>query len=151
MYFLGIRGILTPDQDPVDRVTQDTVRAYLRELRECGNSPYTVRNRIGELLSIVRAFAPDHDWSWPRRLYGRLDAEAHPVRDKLPRLISAAEITAWAFAAMDEAELHLSLPCKLRAVHYRDALMIALLIQCPLMRRGNLTNLAIHQQLRRTV
>jgi integrase len=140
---------LDPLVPPAERVEQTAIGAYVAELRSFGNSPYTVRNRIGELLAVIRAFAPDRDWSWLKRLYRRLELEAHPVQPKGSTSVSAADLYAWSLTEMDAAEGHPRWTPIQRAVRYRMGLMVALLSLCPALRRKNLAAVVIGRHLLR--
>ncbi len=146
--FLTLRGWLDIAERPTTRITPERVGAYLEELRTEVAS-WTVRNRIAELLAMATAFDPSGNWRWLKRLLSRLDAVVEDSRPKLPRMRPAHEILGWAFQTME------SLAAKNRtgvrdAVKYRDALMIGLLILCPILRRRNLADIRLDRHLRST-
>lgn len=146
--FLQTKGWLDPDTLPVSRITPDRVAAYLEELVQ-QVAPWTVRNRIAELLAVACAIAPDSDWSWLKNVLARHDARTRDARPKLARMRSAAEIWAWAYATMEQIDRRT--PAKTKdAIRFRDALMIALLIVCPILRRRNLAAICVGRHLRRT-
>ena len=60
--FLAVNNFCDPEADPADCVTRERVQAYSDELSRTV-SPYSHWNRLCELLAVVRAFAPDRDWS----------------------------------------------------------------------------------------
>lgn len=142
--FLKSNGRLDAVLSPAERVTREAVRLYLAELASTVSS-WTTWGRLAELLAAIRVIAPDQDWTWLRQVVRRLEANVRPSKDKLPRLRSAGEIAAWAYQEMDAI---LEAP-PLRNPHtrYRDALMIALLISCPI-RLGNLAMIRIGVHLR---
>lgn len=72
----------------------------------------------------------------------KLDRRKHPVRDKFRRLRPAHEIAAWAYARMREIERQ-EAPGRQALVDYRNALCVALLISCPMMRLRNLTMIEV--------
>lgn len=91
------------------------------------------------------AFDPDTDWCWLRRVVGKLEATARDSKDKHSRMRPAPEILAWALARLQQ--IARDPPLRFAATHYRDALMIALLISCPTMRLKNLTGIVLDQHL----
>ena len=132
------------DECPTERITPQRISTYMDDLHERVSS-WTVCGRIAELLSVAKAFAPDNDWSWLRRVVSYLDANGRDSRNKLPRLRPAGEIAAWAYQRMEA--IIAEPPDRDPASHYRDALMIALLITCPTMRLGNLAMIEVGRHL----
>ena len=137
---------LDGSSNPPDRVTPDCVRCYMENLEEDGIAQWTIWGRIAELLAVVKAFSPESDWSWLRRIVRFMEANSHDSRNKIPRLRPAAEIANWAYIRMDE--ILASTPLKNAHTQYRDAFMIGLLINCPTMRLRNLTMIEIDRHLR---
>jgi integrase/recombinase XerD len=97
------------------------------------------------LLRALRVIAPAGDWTTLRGVYRHLKRTAVPSRDKLARMVSASDLF--------ELGLQLMATCKegphqrvYKATKYRDGLLIALLISCP-MRLKNLAGLVIGQHL----
>ena len=137
-------GRFDPAAAPSARITRDAVRAYILELKE-QVAPQTVRGYIASLHAVAMAFDPDADWSWLRRVVGKLEATARDSKDKHSRMRPAPEILAWALARLQQIER--DPPLRFAATHYRDALMIGLLISCPTMRLKNLTQITLDQHL----
>ena len=137
-------GCFDPTATPSSRITPDAVRTYLSEL-QTQVSPYTVWGYLSGLHAVAIAFDPEADWSWLRRIVRKLEANLKDSQDKHPRLRPAPEILAWAFARMQEIKR--DPPKRCVASHFRDALMIALLISCPAMRLRNLTYIEIGRHL----
>jgi len=133
--FLTVTGRFEPDASPADRITPENVRAYIEELRETVSS-WTLWGRLAELLAAAKALSPDRDWGWLRQVVRHFEGRVQSSKDKLARLRSAAEIAKWAFGRMDA--LTSGDTGRRTPVHFRDALMVALLIHCPTMRLGNL-------------
>jgi integrase/recombinase XerD len=137
---------LNPAIPPAGRVTPERITAYMEKLRTDKIADWTVWGRLAELLAVVKAFAPDTDWSWLRRIVRFMETNSVDRRNKLPRLRPAAEIAAWAYRRMDDVIANP--PLRDPASHYRDALMIGLLITCPTMRLSNLSGIEIGRHLR---
>jgi len=144
--FLITTDQLDTETEPAARVTPERIETYLDKLVLDGIADWTSWGRLSELLSVIRVFDPDTDWSWLRRIVRFLEANSADSRNKLQRLRPAAEIAAWAFNRMDEVIANP--PMRDPATHYRDALQIGLLILCPTMRLGNLTMIEIGRHLK---
>lgn len=144
--FLITSGRFDTALSPGERVTPEAVRTYHEALLEQDLGSWTIWGRLAELLATIKVLAPDDDWSWLRRLVRRLESQVVDKRNKLQRLRGTAEILDWALERMDRSGIDLAK--HLAPVHYRDALIIALLSQCPL-RRANLTMIRIDAHLRR--
>ena len=110
-------------------------------------APWTVWGRVAELLAAIKAMAPDEDWSWLRRVVGRLEAGLRPSKDKHSRLRPAPEILDWGISAMQSIQR--DPPLRHPETRYRDALIVSLLIACPTMRLRNLTMIEIGTHLLR--
>ena len=137
-------GAFDPLAVPTARITRDAVSAYILEL-QAQVAPHTVRGYIASLHAVAMAFEPDATWGWLRRVVSKLEATARDSKDKHSRLRPAPEILAWALARLQQIEQ--DPPLRFAATHYRDALMIGLLISCPTMRLKNLTQIALDQHL----
>jgi integrase/recombinase XerD len=136
--WLAEHGLLDPNLEPAERVTQERVAAYVAEL-QAERAPYTVLCRVQELYDALRAMAPKSDWNWLAQLYRSLRSRVRPVRDKLSRLKPIDELAALGERLMDEAESTPGWSARRRAVGYRDGLVIALLSYRPV----RLKNLAM--------
>ncbi len=137
-------GGFDPVAAPTSRITRDAVSAYILEL-QAQVASQTVRGYVAGLHAVARVFSPEADWRWLRRVVGKLEATARNSKDKHSRMRPAPEILAWALARLQQIERDPLL--RSAATHYRDALMIGLLINCPTMRLKNLTGIALDQHL----
>jgi hypothetical protein len=107
---------------PVDRVTRENVAAYIAELRRQNVSPYTLRNRIMELQTLLLAFAPDRDWSWLKNCVVHLDRCAQDAADRSLPPILASELLD---RGLKELRRRARVPTSCReAIAYRDWLML---------------------------
>ena len=145
--FLRLREKLDPNTSPASRVTPATVAAFVQELRS-QVAPLTVAQRIIGLEQVVRAFAPEEDWTWLRAVARRLSNAARPVRDKRSKLRPSDELTATGLRLMAEAEAAVGGSLGRRANLYRDGLMLALLAMRPF-RLTNFAGIRLDQHLRR--
>ena len=142
--FLITMHQLDRNAHPGERITRERVAAYMGILQE-NVASWTVWGRIAELLAVAKAFAPDADWAWLRRVTRYLEANGRDARIKLPRLRPAPEIAAWAYNRMDA--IIANPPLREPDGAFRDALTIGLLITCPTMRLGNLAMIRIGRHL----
>jgi integrase len=111
---------------PAARVTRQRVEAYVARLRERNHSS-TVAARIAQLARAVGVMAPGDDWAWLRRMARRLRRSATPARDDRARLLPAMTLFELATALMERAEARTDVSARLRALWFRDGLMIAVL------------------------
>ena len=144
--FLLDHDLVTPGQHPADRVTKEAVRQYLTLLEDQGLAPYTLVARIDELRAVIASMAPDRDWRWLTELVTRLRRRARPVTNKRSRLAPSKDLFGLGLALMEEAEATEGPNPVLRAVRFRDGLMIALLAARPL-RISNLVSIRLGQHL----
>jgi integrase/recombinase XerD len=127
--FIAETGRLMPGEHPCDRVTPEAVRAYV-EMLEAQVSSYTCWSYVVVVHQMALAFEPGRDWAWLYRITAKLAARRVPTRQKLSRMRPAHEIASWAQQELDR--LLVDPPrrtCDAKA--YRDVLMVALLIDCP--------------------
>jgi len=145
--FIVETGRLIPAEHPCDRVTPEAVRAYV-EMLQAQVSSYTSWSYVVVLHQMALAFGPERDWTWLYRITAKLGARRVPTRHKLSRMRPAHEIASWAQHELNR--LLATPPQRPRdAKAYRDVLMLALLIDCP-MRSRNLTMIRIGHHLVRT-
>lgn len=122
-------GQLITNTVPADRVTPKVVRAYHRHLTGLV-APRTVLSLLVGLKVTIAAMAPDRSWHWLQDLCNRVQRRAKPKTDKRSRIRPTGEIYV---AALRELEVASSGTLSLhQAVHYRDALILALMAAWPL-------------------
>lgn len=122
------QGIVDPPIDLMDRATEDAVRGFIEfEMARC--SLRTAFMHAEDLLFIFRSMAPEMDWKWLARIAGRMRANLGAGELK-PRLaVSAHEIYAWALRRIENIDrTEKKIPEIWRAAHFRDGLMIGVLI-----------------------
>jgi integrase len=140
----SVAGHFDPATEPTSRITRDAVREYISALQS-QVAPRTVCGYVSSLHAVAAAFGPNANWDWLRRVVRKLEASSQNSKIKHTRLRPAPEILAWAVAGMQEIERDPHR--RFAASHFRDALMISLLICCPTMRLGNLTRIKIGRHL----
>jgi integrase/recombinase XerD len=111
---------------PEDRITRSRVEAYIAYLR-ARNQSNTVAGRILQLVRAAAVMAPSVDWAWLRRIAGRLRRIATPAHDDRARLLPAATLFDLATRLIHRSGTEIGLSARLRALLFRDGLMIAVL------------------------
>lgn len=143
-HFSNNKRTFSLTDNPAERVTEEAVAEYVAQLSGQVSS-WTVWGRLAELLAVCKAIMPSTDLYWLNRVVRRLEARGQDSKDKHSRLRPAGEIMTWAY---DELDLILRTPPARHAeTKYRDALLVGLLIACPIMRLRNLTMIEINQHL----
>jgi integrase len=130
-----------------ERVTRERVAAYIAELRLQGVAPYTLRNRILELHTVMMALAPHVSWSWLRACVVHFDRRAQDVADRsLPPLLASDLL----IRGMKELRQRSRVAIELwrDAIAYRNWLMVVILAVLPL-RLRNFASLSLRQMERR--
>lgn len=125
---------------PAERVTEETVRAYVGDLRS-RVAPRTVVSSLVGLKVMMKALAPELDWHWLAVVCNRLNVQSAPSKDKRARMRSTTEIHQHALNELERLR-RTTLGRRIERVAFRDALMIALMACRPL-RLGNFTSLDI--------
>ena len=147
--FLLSRNMLDPLAAPAERVTRERVEAYLADLRAHGNASGTIHIRILQLCRMLDVMAPGSRPEWLGRLLAKAHAAIQPTRDDRARLVPVATLVELARTLIDRAETSTDLSPRLRAVTYRDGLMLMILLASWL-RVGNLAALRLgHSLVRR--
>jgi integrase/recombinase XerD len=139
--FLQRRGLLH-ECEPGDRITPPVVVAYVDELKDLGNSGYTILTRLQELHDAAKVMDPCRDWSWIRRIASRVRVNARPARNKAAKIVSSMDLLDLGIALMRRAASESTL--RLAALMFRDGLLIALIALRPL-RRKNLASMTLGQ------
>ena len=142
--FLDRNQALEPSSTPGDRATEDHLREFVAELQD-RMAPMSVAMTTGALLRMLVVLEPNHDWMLLAQVYKQLKRTATPSRDKLSRMVPATDLLTLGVRLMDTwADVRPQQVYK--ATQFRDGLMIALLICCP-MRLRNLTEIVIGRHL----
>ena len=145
--YLMAAGKLAPEGLPTSRIDRTTVRNYVTMLSE-QVQPWTVWSYTLSLYLVAKAFAPDGDWEWLYKIVAKLKVKRRPSRDKLSRMRPPGEIATWAYRQLDDLDTARYRDRK-AALEFRNALFIAILVNCP-MRLRNLTMIRIGKHLHRT-
>ena len=127
-----------------DRINLQTVAAYVDELRACGNGDRTIMNRLQELHTMATTISPAGSFGFIRRIEAKIRAVAKLVRSKRDQIIPSDQLFSLGRSLIESAS-SLATP-RLRAIQFRDGLIIALLALRPF-RRKNLTELTLGKNL----
>jgi hypothetical protein len=129
---------------PEDRVTTDTVKAYVAHLRS-ELAPRTVVSSLVGLKVMMKAMAPRSNWRWLADSCNALNRSSKPKNLKTSRMRPTGEVYATAITELDRL-LATPLARRIDRVAYRDALMLAMMAARPL-RLKNFTNIRIGKHL----
>ncbi|WP_460452503.1 tyrosine-type recombinase/integrase [Alsobacter sp. SYSU BS001988] len=145
--FLAQTGDLDLGATPVDRITAERTKAYVRHLQGLGNGSNTVLSRLQELSDFAAAVDPAFDRGPLYRLASRVRSGGAPVRDKRAKLVTSTELLGLGLGLITTAAA-VGSPID-QAVLFRDGLIIAFLALRPL-RRKNLAGLKLGRSLLQT-
>lgn len=140
-------GELDPAASAAAYVTLERVGAYLADLRARQLSSVTIHGSIYKLRRTAEILAPTHDFAWLREIEKDLDLDKQPA-PKHARIVDSDRIVAAALTLMEEAETASHRSELVRALAYRNGLMIALLALHPI-RIGTFANLELGTTFRR--
>jgi integrase/recombinase XerD len=132
--WLARNGLLDRTQSPGDRLSPDRLERYIAELVSL-NAYSSAASQIGHLYMAISVMEPKRDWRWMRPAEARLRYGAAP-KDKRPRLVEPDQLYAYGVELMDRADAGDNEPVFMRALSYRDGLMISLLAARPFRRRN---------------
>jgi integrase/recombinase XerD len=142
--WLDAKGLLDDCAEPWRRVTPNQINAYARDMMQ-GRAPRTVASALIGLKCVLIRMAPEQNWRWLKDLTNRFDAWAPSSRNtNMPRQ-TAPELFRIAIAYLDD-NLAGSFQKAADRNAYRDTVMIALLIACPI-RLRNLAMIEIDRHL----
>ena len=148
IFHLEAEGVLpgNGDVDPMERVDEDQLRAYLERLKQQGLASQTIASRITDLAEAIRVMQPEADKSILKQLAITMQQRAAPSRKKHARIKPPQEIWQACIAYMEQSMTDETAPNINQASRYRDALALGLLAQRPL-RRRNISGLILGQHL----
>lgn len=124
-----------------DRATFDNIKAFVVELQK-RVSPWSVAMMVGALQRMLDVMEPKCDWSWIRGITSDLKAIAKERRDKRPHMVSPEQLYDLGIRLMIQARASDNRTYPFPALQWRDGIMIAMLICCPV-RIANLVSIEI--------
>lgn len=134
--WLARGGVLDIHERPAARATEARVTDYHAFLAKAGLADYTVAGLIGGLGKALRALEPGADVSWIIEAGHRLHNAARPKREVLSVLRPAGEVLRLGFSLLEAKASDGEKGGSYRSIRFRDGLMIALLLLCPLRRKN---------------
>jgi len=135
-------AVSSTPQNPSERISEATLRAYLAWLKDQGLASQTIASRITDLTEALRVMEPEANLNLLKNLCMTLKAQAEPSRNKHARIRSPQEIWKACEAFMLELARSDSALNHPSASRYRDAMILGVLAHRPL-RRRNIASLAI--------
>ena len=127
------------------RLTEENLRDYIKS-RRARVASTTVVSQLRGLSQAIRAMDPEADRFLIKRAISQLTATATPVRNKTTAMVAPQVLLALCLKLMmnwQERDAH---DPRLNAMDYRDGLMIAFLVFCPI-RLANLAQMRIGKNL----
>jgi Site-specific recombinase XerD len=116
---------------PTERITKETVTAYVDESRQ-HLKLRSISNQLMSIAVVARGFAPDDEWGWLFHAARSLYEQSNPHQLKPPIPITAADLFEWSLALLNRLEDNLMPDPVTRAMRFRQALMVGLLIARPI-------------------
>lgn len=136
---------------PPERTIRETVNAYFTEAMERGLRDSTIATKLSSLAEVMHAMAPEGDWTWLRNASNSfLRTSSYQDLKPLPK-VTAGQVFTWAVDRLDEVrrEFDASNRPVLTAVEFRQALMVAVLMSCPVRQRALLA-MTVTEHIERT-
>lgn len=140
--WLRNNGILEEVDGPAARVSPVRLHSYFEHMQSLDLADYTVAGRLGDVGRALSVMAPEAGTAWIELGASRLHAEARPAKDLRKIVRPAVDLVDLGFALMRSIEDTDAKGGSYASLRFRDGLLIALLIHCPL-RRRNLTALEL--------
>lgn len=144
--WLAFTDTLYAEVRPGARASRAQVKAYRDALRAADLADFTVARLIGHLGDALSVLDPAGDWSWIKLAGSRLHARAVPKRDIRSIMQPPQAILRLGYDLMDAAETQRFTTASVRAVLFRDGLLLNFLTLRPL-RMANLKCLALGETL----
>ncbi|PSL17727.1 tyrosine-type recombinase/integrase [Shimia abyssi] len=119
---------------PAERMTKDSVQAYVEECEE-RLKPKSVHGFVSDIYVIIRAVAPVADWDWLKRASNRLRKKADSQSLPPPHEITAKEALHRALDWIDIHDGNNRYAHMTQAIRFRQGLMITFLVTRPVRRR----------------
>lgn len=126
---------------PVEhRITRDLAQNYVEHLLAVGNGKVTIIDRLQELHAMAVILSPLSSFRFIKDVEARVRARVREKEKPAGRFVTADELLSLGFKLMEDAASQST--ARLRAIDFRDGLMIGLLAVRP-MRRKNFAALRL--------
>ena len=142
--WLNSQDLLVRTQKPWQRITPETVEAFIRfEINRV--SPITVASELIGLKTVILKMQPHGNWQWLRDISNRIKVWAKPVRNNQHRIVAADKVY---WSVISELGKFKDCPFDRRKdrLAYRNLLMVATLTICPV-RISNFAAIRIKEHL----
>lgn len=128
-------------QGPTEhRITAERVKAFIENMIALGNGKQTILTRLQELHSAAVVLAPKKSFRFMKEFESRVRGRMPDDEKEDGRFVTTDELLSLGISLMEQA--HQNTTDRLRAIDYRDGLIIALLALRP-MRRKNFAALKL--------
>lgn len=127
---------------PAARAARDQLELYMEHMQSLGLADYTVAGRLADVGRALSVMCPQVDTAWIGRGASELHARAERAKDIREIVRPAAELADLGFNLMGSLEDESLKGGSYASLRFRDGLLIAFLIHCPL-RKRNLTALEL--------
>jgi integrase len=141
--WLQCRDLLDDRTPPAERITPERVCAYIADLSVFDASA-TILSRLQELHDAAAALDGSRDWHWIRQIAKRIRTRHQRAGSKRQRMVHVCDLLGLGETLMAGASKQST--TRLRAMQFRDGLIIALLAARPL-RLRNLAGLELERTL----
>ncbi len=121
---------------PNQRLSRKTVGDYIGDCENRGLSVATIFGLVQVLSSTCEAMGTEQDWTWLKTAAARYRSKVRQLGLKPAIPISAGEILDWSINRLSVVEAMPEESPIIRALYYRDALMVGCLIACPVRSRA---------------
>lgn len=144
--WLQDNGILEEVNSPAARANEARLEAYITYMQSLDLADFTVAGRVGDVGRALSVMEPDVDTSWIELGASRLHAGATPAKDIRNVVRPAVDLVDLGFALMKSTGDAGPKGGSYSSLRFRDGLLVAFLIHCPL-RRRNLESLELDRHL----
>lgn len=146
--WLRDNGLLEVVDCPAARVSQVRLQSYIEQMQLLDLADYTVAGRLGDVGRALSVMRPESDTAWIELAASRLHADAAPAKDLRRIVRPAVDLVDLGFGLMLSTNDTDVKGGSYSSLRFRDGLLIALLIHCPL-RRRNLAALELERHVYR--
>lgn len=138
--FLEQHDPLAMGEPTEQRITPERVKTFIANMIALGNGKHTILTRLQELHSVAVILAPKRSFRFIKELASRVRGRMEDSEDDPGRFVTTDELLSLGISLIEQA--HNNTTDRLRAIDYRDGLIIALLALRP-MRRKNFAALRL--------
>lgn len=133
--FLARNDPLALGLPPVTRVTQTRVQGFIDESLGRNLKPRTISTHLVGLITVLRAFGSG-SIDWLNRAERRIYRSSNPSQLKKPLPVDAETLFAWSVKRLSDLDAAPPGHPVSRAVAFRQALMVGVLVSCPVRLRA---------------